>query len=53
MDEGRSVLKQTEEHMRRLVNDASQVVEDEAEARARREAIEAVERAKLALAKHT
>ncbi|KAF7510228.1 hypothetical protein GJ744_006924 [Endocarpon pusillum] len=53
MDEGRSVLKQTEEHMRRLVNDASQVVEDEAEVRARREAIEAVEKAKLALAKST
>ncbi|ERF75852.1 hypothetical protein EPUS_01218 [Endocarpon pusillum Z07020] len=53
MEKGRSVLKQTEEHMRRLVNDASQVVEDEAEVRARREAIEAVEKAKLALAKHT
>ncbi len=53
MDEGRSVLRQTEQDMRRLVNDASQVVEDEAEVRARREAIEAVEKAKLALAKHT
>ncbi len=53
MDEGRSVLKQTEQHMRQLVNNASQVVEDEAEVRARREAIEAVEKAKLALAKHT
>lgn len=53
MDEGRSALKQTEQHMRRLLNDASQVVEDEAEVRSRREAIDAVEKAKLALAKRT
>ena len=52
LDEGRSVLKQTEEHMRRLVDDASQVVEDEVEVRARTEAIEAVEKVKAALAKH-
>ena len=52
LDEGRSVLKQTEEHMRRLVDDASQVVEDEVEVRARTEAVEAVEKAKAALAKH-
>lgn len=53
MDEGRSVLKQTEVHMRRLVNDASRVVEDEVEVRSTKEAIDAVEKAKVALSKHT
>jgi hypothetical protein len=49
MEEGRSVLKQTEEYMRRLVKDASKVVEDAVEERARNEALEAVDKAKLAL----
>jgi chemotaxis protein histidine kinase CheA len=49
MEEGRSVLKQTEEKMRRLVRDASQVVEDEVEMRIRKEATDAVEKAKTAL----
>lgn len=52
MEEGRSVLKLTEQHMRRLVSDASQVVEDEVEVQARREAIAAVEKARAALSKH-
>jgi hypothetical protein len=51
MDEGRSVLKQTEEQMRRLVEDASRVVGDEVELRSRKEAVEAVEKAKIALSK--
>jgi chemotaxis protein histidine kinase CheA len=51
MEEGKSVLKQTEEHLRRLVKDASRVVEDEVELRARREAIEALEKAEMAFSK--
>ena len=53
MEEGRSVLKQTEEYLRRRVEDASRVVEDEVEVRLRKEATEAVERAKAALSEHS
>lgn len=49
MQEGRSVLRKTEEHMRRLVQDASTVVEDDADLRMRNEALEAVGKAKKAL----
>lgn len=52
MEEGRTVLKQTEEYLRRRVEEASHVVEDEAEVRLRKEANEAVERAKVALSEH-
>ena len=51
MQEGRSVLKKTEEHMRRLVQDASRVVEDDADQQMRNEALEAVEKAERVLSK--
>lgn len=52
MQEGRSVLKQTEETLRRLVDEASHFVEDEVEVRSRREALDAVEKARTALKEH-
>jgi hypothetical protein len=51
MQEGRSVLRKTEEHMRRLVKDASRVIEDEVELRARKEADDAVQNAQAELSK--
>lgn len=52
IEEGRSLLKQTEERMRQAVQDASQPVMDEVEVQLRREATEAVQKAKEAFSKH-
>ena len=49
LDAGRTVLRQTEEKMKELVRDGGRVGEESVETRARREASEAVEKAKLAL----
>ena len=51
LDAGRTVLRQTEERMRELVRHGGRVDEDSAETRMRREAYEAVEKAKQALKK--
>ena len=49
LDAGRTVLRQTEEKMKELVRDGGRVDEESIETRTRREASEAVEKAKLAL----
>jgi hypothetical protein len=51
LDAGRTVLRQTEERMRELVRDGGRVNEDSVETRTRKEASEAVEKAKMALKK--
>jgi hypothetical protein len=51
LDAGRTVLRQTEERMRELVRDGRRLDEDSVETRTRREASEAVGKAKQALKK--
>lgn len=52
MREGRGVLREVEEGMRRTVRDAARVVEENEEAvRTRKEALEAVDRAREELQK--
>lgn len=53
LDTGRTVLRQTEERMRKLVRGGGRAVEDETDIEARQEAVEAVEKAKQALKKRS